>query len=128
MKQCVEQLRFSDVKILIFLRQMQSYSIFAQTSVKWCVPQARISLPQFPVLWFSQFLAMRDSIDVYYYLFHGKQISHQGESTQMVVGSLRMQEVLGLITRFVLKNISRREAIDIYIVYDIEPQITLQLG
>ena len=69
---------------------MQSYGIFAQTSVKWCLPQARISLLQFPILWFSQFLAMRDSIDVYYYLFYGKQISHQGESTQMVVGSLRM--------------------------------------
>ena len=30
--------------------------------------------------------------------------------------------------KFVLKNISRRETIGIYIVYDIKTQITLQLG
>ena len=36
--------------------------------------------------------------------------------------------VSSLIKGFVLKSISRREAIGIYIVYDIKPQITLQLG
>ena len=60
----------------------------------------RISLLQFPILSFSQFLTITDSIDVYFYLFDGEQVSHQGELAQMVERSLSMREVQGSMPRF----------------------------
>ena len=60
----------------------------------------RISLLQFPILSFTQFVTITDSIDVYYYLFGGEQLSHQAELGQMVERSRRMRGVLGSIPRF----------------------------
>ena len=77
---------------------MQSYGIFACTSVKGCLPLTRISLLQFPILSFVQFVTITDSIDVYCYLFYGEQVSHQGKLAQMVERSHNMREVLGLDT------------------------------
>ena len=62
--------------------------------------RTRISLFQFPILSFSQFVTITESRDVYYYLFDGEQVCHQGELAQMVERSLSMQEALGSIPRF----------------------------
>ena len=59
----------------------------------------RISLLQFPVLSFSQFLTITDRVDVYLYLLDGEQVSHQGELGKMVERSLSMREVTGIDTQ-----------------------------
>ena len=48
----------------------------------------RIFLLQFPILSFSQFVTITDSIDVYYYLFDGELVCHQEELARMVERSL----------------------------------------
>ena len=63
---------------------MQSYGIFACTLVKGCFAPTRIPLSQFPILSFSQFVTITDSIDVYYYLFDGEQVCLQEELARMV--------------------------------------------
>ena len=60
----------------------------------------RISLLQFPILSFSQFVTIIERTDLYYYFFDGDPVAHQGELAQMVEHSLRMREVLGPIPRF----------------------------
>ena len=80
---------------------MQSYSsILSHTSVKGCLPLTRVSLLQFPILAFFQFVTITDNRDVHYYLFNGEQVPQQKELAQMVKHSLCMQEVLGTISRF----------------------------
>ena len=59
-----------------------------------------ISLLQFPILSFSQFLTIIDRTDLYYYLFDVEEVAHQGELAQMVEHSISMREVLGSIPRF----------------------------
>ena len=60
----------------------------------------RISMFQFPVPSFSQFLTIIDRTDLYYYLFDGDPVAHQGGLAQMVERSLSMREVVGSIPRF----------------------------
>ena len=79
---------------------MQSYGIFAPTSVKGCLALTRDSLLQFPILSLFQFVTITDNIDVRYYLFHGEQLPQQGELAQIVEHSLRMREVMGSTPRF----------------------------
>ena len=80
---------------------MQSYSsIFACISVKRCLLLTRISVLQFPILSFYQFVTISDNIDVHYYLFDGEQVPQKGELAQIVEHLLRMREVLGSIPRF----------------------------
>ena len=50
----------------------------------------RISMFQFPIPSFSQFLTIIDRTDLYYYLFDGDPVAHQGELSQMVEHSLSM--------------------------------------
>ena len=69
---------------------MQSYGIFACTSVKGCLPLTRVSLLQFPILSFVQFVTITDSIDVHYYFFNGEQVPQQWELAQMVEHPPRM--------------------------------------
>ena len=60
----------------------------------------RISMFQFPIISFSQFVTMIDRTDLYYYLFDGVTVAHQGELAQKVECLLSMREVLGTIPRF----------------------------
>ena len=60
----------------------------------------RTSLLQFPIQSFSQFVTITHSIDVYYYLFDGEQVSHQNELAQIAELSLGIREALGSIPRF----------------------------
>ena len=62
---------------------MESYSSFlSRTLVKECLPLTRVLLLQFPILSFSRFVTITDSIDVYYYLFDGEQVPQQKELAQ----------------------------------------------
>ena len=79
---------------------MQSYSIFGHTSVKQCMQPIRIPLLQASIPPFFKFMTITDSIDVYYYLFGGKEESYIGELAQMIEHSLSTQEVLISIPRF----------------------------
>ena len=67
---------------------------------KGCLLLTRISLLQFPILSFFQFVSITDSIHVDYYLLNGEQVPQEGELAQMVEHSFRMREVLGSIHRF----------------------------
>ena len=78
---------------------MQSYGIFARTPVKECLLQHGF-LCCIPIQSFSQFVTITHSIDVYYYLFDGEQVSHQNELAQIAERSLSMREALGSIPRF----------------------------
>ena len=64
-------------------------------------PKGVCSYTNFPVavqiLSFSQFVNIIDRTNLYYYLFDGEVVAHQGELAQMVERSLSMQEVLGSI-------------------------------
>ena len=51
------------------------------------------------VLSVSQLMTVTDNIDVYYSLFDGKTVTHEGEVAQMVKRSLHIREVLGSIPR-----------------------------
>ena len=79
-----------DAIVLYFCTHI-SQRVFAPT---------RISLLKFPSLSFSQFVTIRDSIDVHYYLFNGEKVPHQVELVQLVERSLSRQEVLGSMHRF----------------------------
>ena len=79
---------------------MESYSVFAHAPVKGCLPLRRISLLQFPILSFFQFVTVTDGLDVHYYLFNGEQVPQQGQLAQLVEHSCRIREVLGSILRF----------------------------
>ena len=50
----------------------------------------RISMFQFPILSFSQFVTIIDRNDLYYYLFDGDAVAHQGELAQKVERLLSM--------------------------------------
>ena len=52
-----------------------------------------------PILSFPQFVTIIDRTNLYYYLFDGEVVAHQGELAQMVESSLGMREVLGSIPR-----------------------------
>ena len=79
---------------------MQSYSnILSHTSVKGCLPLTRVSLLQFPILAFFQFVTITDNNDVYYYLFNGLQVPQQKKLAPMLEHSLCMREVLEAIPR-----------------------------
>ena len=75
---------------MVFCRHI-SQRVFAPTP---------ISLLQFPILSFSQFVTITDSIDVYYYLFDGEPVCHQEGLARMVEHLLSMQQVLISIIRF----------------------------
>ena len=62
--------------------------------------ETRISLFQFLILSFSQFVTIIDRTELYYYLLDGEVVAHQAEIAQMVERSLSMREVLGSIPRF----------------------------
>ena len=55
---------------------------------------------QFPILSFSQFLTIIDRTDLYYYLFDGVAVAHQGELAQKGKSLLNKREVLGSIPTF----------------------------
>ena len=69
---------------------MQSCGIFARTLVQKVFAATWISLLQFIILSFSQFVTITDSIAVYFYSFDGEQVCHQEELAQMVERSLSM--------------------------------------
>ena len=79
---------------------MESYGIFARTPVKGYFAPTWISLLQFPIQSLSLLMTITHSIDVYYYLFDGEQVSHQNELAQIAERSLSMREALGSIPRF----------------------------
>ena len=80
---------------------MQSYSrILSHTSVKGCLPLTRVSLLEFLILAFFQFVTITDNKVLHYYLFNGEQVPQQKELAQMVEHSVCMQEVLGAIPKF----------------------------
>ena len=60
----------------------------------------RISIFQFPILSFSQFVTIIDRTDLYHYLFDGDSVARQGDLAQKVERLLSMREVLGSILRF----------------------------
>ena len=59
-----------------------------------------ISLLQFPILSFSQFVTIIDRTGLYYHLFDQDLVADQGGLAQMVERSLSMREVLGSIPKF----------------------------
>ena len=63
-------------------------------------PSTRISMFQFPIISFFQFVTIIDRTDLYYYLFDGVAVAHQGELAQKEGCLLGMREVLGSIPRF----------------------------
>ena len=69
---------------------MQSYGIFAHIRQRGFAP-TRISLLQFPILSYFQFVTITDSVDVHYYLFNREQIAQQGELAQMAERSLSIE-------------------------------------
>ena len=67
--------------IVLYVCMHISQRVFAPT---------RISMFQFPILSFSQFVTIIDRNDLYYYLFDGDDVAHQGELAQKVEHLLSM--------------------------------------
>ena len=85
-----KQIGFCDVNTPELLRTDRIVWYFCTQIGQTVLDLTRISLVQFPILSFSQFVTLIDSRDLYYYLFDGEVVAHQKELAQMVEHSISM--------------------------------------